>query len=193
MNELDSLLAQLLHGSEEQAEEAAASLPSQGTSALQALLRLSHSPEEETRWWATRALTGFETNPELVLCLANALQDPAPAVQQCAALALCSHPHPLALKPLQQALSSPQALTARLASQALISQGASATPALVETLQTGCPSAQREAARALAAIQDTQTIPALLHAMQTHSAQTQYWASQGLEKMGAGMVYLTPP
>jgi HEAT repeat protein len=49
-----------------------------------------------------------------------------------------------------------------------------------------------EAARALALIGDQRAIPALFALLSEDSVMLDYWANEGLDKMGAGMVYLIP-
>jgi len=49
-----------------------------------------------------------------------------------------------------------------------------------------------EAVRALAKIGDQRAIPALFEALDDNSALIEYWASEGLEKMGVGMVFYKP-
>jgi HEAT repeat protein len=54
------------------------------------------------------------------------------------------------------------------------------------------PAARIQAARALALIGDTRAIPELFNALDGDSALLEYWAGEGLEKMGVGMVFFTP-
>ncbi len=70
---------------------------------------------------------------------------------------------------------------------------------LIEVLQTSsytpgstAPHARREAARSLAAIGDPRAVPALYSVLEDDSALLVYWAEQGLERMGVGMVYFNP-
>ena len=39
---------------------------------------------------------------------------------------------------------------------------------------------------------DTRAIPALFKALEDESAIAQYWADEGLERMGVGQVYFKP-
>ena len=192
MTELAWLLAELTCGEDQRAEQAAAQFPNHGAAGLEALKALLQAAEADQRWWAIRALAGFEPADDWLPDLTAALEDESADVRQAAALALCHHPHPQALPPLIQALSDSDPLTARLAATALSLTGSTATSALLEVLKTGSPSAKREAVRALAEIQDPRAVPGLLQALETDSALLQYWASQGLEKLGVGMVYLKP-
>ena len=49
-----------------------------------------------------------------------------------------------------------------------------------------------EAARALSEIGDTRAIPVLFKALEEGSVVLEYWASEGLEKMGVGMTFFEP-
>jgi HEAT repeat protein len=192
MNELELLLAKLTCGDDVRAEQAATRFSALGSAGIDALKLLVKSNDVDTRWWAVRALAGFEQVDETIRELVAALDDESTEVRQAAAMALCHHPHPQAISPLIQALSDPDPMTANLASRALGLIGAEATPALLDALKNGMGSAKMEAARALAEIKDPRAIPGLMQALQTDSALLQYWISNGLDKMGLGMVYLKP-
>jgi HEAT repeat protein len=192
MTELGLLLAELVSGNDERAERAAIQFSAFGSTGIDALKPLLISNETDVRWWAVRALAGFEqldeTSPELVA----ALEDESDEVRQAAAMALCHHPRPQAVPPLIRALSDPDTMTARLASNALARIGLDATHALLDVLKTGTGSARLEAARALAEIKDPRAIPGLMQALETDSALLQYWVGNGLDKLDLGMVYLKP-
>lgn len=189
MDELKTLLAELTSGDDTRAEAAAARLPAFPVSALDPLLQ---SSDVDTRWWALRALAGFPGGEDVLRRLVSALEDESDEIRQCAALGLCHHPHPESVPPLIRALSSSDSMTARLACSALIAIGAESVPYLLETLQSGTSSAKLQAARALAEIGDPRAIPALMEVLQTDSAISTYWAEQGLDKLGLGMVYFKP-
>jgi len=192
MTELSDLLAALTSGDDERAEIAAIGLPVYGETAFTALQSLFRAENVDTRWWAIRAMAQFKDSDKVTLQLVAALQDESDEVRQCVAMALCHHPHPLAVAPLIRALSDPDAMTAKLASNALILIGAASVPALIETIQTGSQSAKLEAVRALAEIQDPRAIPALMKTFEQDSAIAQYWAERGLDKLGLGMIYIQP-
>ena len=192
MTELELLLAELVSGNDERAEQAAARFPAFGSAGIDALKPLFTSNEVDVRWWAVRSLAGFEQRDETIPELAAALEDESDEVRQAAAMALCHHPQPQAVLPLIRALSDPDTMTARLASKALALIGPQATPALLVVLETGTHSARLEAARALAEIKDPQAIPGLMKALETYSALLHYWVGNGLDKLGLGMVYLKP-
>jgi HEAT repeat protein len=192
MIEIPALLAALTSGDDEQAESAAVQLAAHGPPAFLALLELTQAESVENRWWAIRALAQFAPAAELTRALTAALDDESNEVRQCAAMALCHHPDPQAIAPLIRTLSDPDAMTAKLACNALVLTGSAAVPALIETLQNGSRAARLEAVRALAEIKDQRAIPALLKALEQDSALLQYWATHGLDKLGLGMIYIKP-
>ena len=192
MTELPDLLAELTSGDDERAEIAAIRLPVHGEAAFTALQSLLHAENVDTRWWAIRALAQFGASDDVTRQLVAALQDESDEVRQCAAMALCHHPRQLAVSPLIRALSDPDAMTAKLASNALILIGAESVSALLETLQTGSQAAKLEAVRALAEIRDPRAIPALMKTFEKDSILTQYWAERGLDKLGLEMIYIQP-
>jgi HEAT repeat protein len=89
------------------------------------------------------------------------------------------------------ALDDPDPLARRLAGEALEAVGSEAVPALLEVMGDGSHVARLEAARALANIGDARAIPALFEALDD-SALMEYWASEGLERMGVGMIFFNP-
>ena len=191
MEELSVLLSQLSCGEDEQAEAALSHLASWGPQAIDALQhRLSH-PEAEVRWWAVRALAELQ-DERVPGLLVGALADPDNGVRWCAGLALRKHPSPQATGALIGMLADAEALTRRLAGDALAAIGAEAVPPLLEVLQQGEQPARVEAVRTLAKIGDQRAIPALFEALDDNSALIEYWASEGLEKMGVGMVFYKP-
>jgi HEAT repeat protein len=120
------------------------------------------------------------------------LADPDPAVRQCAALGLQRRPSERAIPALISAMDDSDSLAARLAANALAATGPPAVPALLDVMQTGSSKASLEAARALALIGDTRAIPALFQALDGDSMLLEYWANEGLERMGVGMVFFKP-
>ena len=197
MDELQFWLGELTSGEDERAEAALAGLTSlgdaapSGSSALNALGDLAGSADEDTRWWALRALAEFDS-PSVQKHLIAALADEEAAVRECAALGLRIHPTPEAVPALVAALNDSDALTADLAADALIDIGAAAVPALLEVLEGGNTMPQLSAVRALALIGDPRAIPTLYQALDTDSMIMEFWASQGLERMGVGMQLFKP-
>jgi HEAT repeat protein len=207
-SQTEELVAQLIGGDDARAEAAVkafASLsPESGVEAFDILSSLavpkngenaqrsadSDASAVDRRCWAVQALAALphaDTTPVLIA----ALQDPAPEVRQCAALALRLHPDPRAAQPLAAALADPDALSARLAVDALAAIGQPAVPALLDVLAVDSPSARLGALRALAAIGDTRAIPALFAALDGTTLE-EYWASAALERMGVGMSFFNP-
>jgi HEAT repeat protein len=188
---MDDLLLDLTSGDEERAEEAAWRLAEHGDAAIPALRSLLDAPQAETRWWAVRALAeipGGLASPWSI----EALKDPDVAVRQCAALGISRQPDDQAVPALVEAMSSDDALLARLAANALSSIGEAAVPALLDLLENAPQPVRLEAVRALAMIGDTRAIPALFNALDGDSALLEYWANEGLERMGVGMTFFKP-
>jgi HEAT repeat protein len=191
MEEIHSLLNELINGEDEQAEKAVLRIPNYGDEALATLCTLLSDPQVDNRWWAVRALAEFpvgRATPHLIA----ALSDEDQAVRQCAALAIRQRPDEWAVPALIFSMSDQDSLVARLAANALIAIGEPAVPALVDMVGEQ-PSAQRlEAVRALAMIGDQRAIPTLFNALDEDSALLEYWANEGLERMGVGMVFFEP-
>ncbi len=185
------VLDELSCGEDERAEAALPHLAAWGPEALQALQERLSSPEPDVRWWAVRGLAEIndECVPEL---LVKALADPDMGVRWCAGVALRRHPSEKAVSALVDVLASEEALSRRLAGDALVAVGKPAVEQLLLVLRTGEHPARREAARALAKIGDERAIPALYEALDENSALVEYWANHGLEKMGVGMVFYKP-
>lgn len=185
------LITEFTCGSDQRAEIAALQLAAAGSHSLMTLREFLRDQDADIRWWATRTLAEIQT-PESTPLLLQALGDPEPEVQQCAALALRYQPNSAAIKQLIQALSAPDRLLVRLAGDALIAIGEDAVPALIEVMENNPQPARLEAVRPLSAIGDTRAIPILIKVLDEDSAIMEYWAGQGLEKMGVGMVFFKP-
>lgn len=182
---------ELTGGNDERAEAAARQLAAAGPALLPALQELLASHDPDRRWWAVRVLAEIVDHRVLPLLL-KAFGDTDRSVRQCAALALRQRPAAEAVPALVQALGDSDRLLAHLAADALIANGEAAVPALLEVVQNGSQAARLEAIRALAAIGDTRAIPALFNALDEPSALIEYWAEQGLERMGVGMMFFKP-
>ena len=204
MNELDGLLADLLSGDESRAEAAVPSLAALGDLARPALLDLAHSADVDHRWWAVRTLA--ETPQTPTEDLLPFLSDSAPEVRQAAALALSAHPDERAIPALIRALHDEDSMLGSLAGNALVQIGAASVPALLEVLNEALALTEQSVAlslskgrsvrilalRALSELKDHRAIPALLKARDEESALMQYWAGEGLERLGLNMVYIKP-
>ena len=191
MEESQTLIQDLTSGDDRRAELAARKLAQQGEQALPALRELLESPEADARWWATWALA-YLSHPQVGSLLRELLKDADSGVRQCAALALREQPDTAAIPDLVNLLEEQDPILARLAAAALIATGQAAVPALLEVMQNGSQKARLEAVRSLAAIGDERAIPALYAAYQEGSAIMEYWANEGLDKLGVGMVLFNP-
>lgn len=188
MSTLGELISDLTSGDNQRAERAAIELPEQGKQGLEALKGLLHSKDPDKRWWAARALAGFQ-DPQAGALVTAALNDPDISVCHCAVISLRKRPHPPAVPKLVGVMSSDDALLARLAADALAATGASAVEPLIAALDGESATARVEAARALALIGDTRAIPALFKLLNSDSIALQHWANEGLDKMGVGMSF----
>lgn len=201
-NGIEHLLFELACGDDARAgravEQLAGLTPEEIPPVLTGLYEMLHSPDIDRRWWAVRALAEIH-DPRVPGWLAKMLSDPDASVRQCAALGLRINPAAQAVPALVEALHDRDPLGARLAGEALAAAGEPAVLPLIEVLQpisyttsSAAPHARREAARSLAAIGDTRAVPALYAVLEDDSALLVYWAEQGLERMGVGMVYFNP-
>lgn len=179
----------LFSGDDARAEAALALAEPAWLPALQTALG---SDDPERRWWAVRALAQLPGD-EPTSVLLHAAADPDDSVRAAAIFALGQRAAPAAVVPLLFALADPSEYLARLATDALIHVGQPAVAGLLRALrQDAQPRVRANAARALALIGDTSAIPALFKALEDDSAMAQYWAEEGLERMGVGQVYFKP-
>lgn len=189
---LPALLADLTSGDDAQALEAVQKISLMGKEALPSLTQLSSSSEPDTRWWAICALSEID-QPEVLHLLRQALNDPDLSVRQCAATGLRLHPNPASVSDLIGAMKTPSLLLTRLAANALVAIGREAVPALLEVMGNGPQAARVEATKALAEIKDPRCIEPFFNAIQNgDSPLVEYWADQGLEKLGVGMSFFKP-
>jgi HEAT repeat protein len=191
VNGYPDLLDELSCGDDERAETALSHLVAWGSEVVEPLGERLLSPDADVRWWAVRALAEVH-DPRVPDLLIKALSDPDKAVRWCAGLALRQHPSEQAAASLLHLLSDEDALTRRLAGDALVAIGSPVVPQLLEQMQHGVHVSRLEAVRALARIADERSIPALFAAVDERSALIDYWAGEGLEKMGVGMVFYRP-
>ena len=190
LEELNALLGELLSGDEARAEAAIGLLAATGDAGSAALLRALRSGDVDNRWWAVRALAVFEdAKTEWFL---PALADPVAAVRAAGCLALASHPDAAAIPGLVSALKDEDSLAAVMAVHALIKIGRECVPALLNAFEGAPPRGQIQILRVLADLRDQRSIPLMLSAQGGDSAAQQYWAQEGLERLGLNMVYLSP-
>jgi HEAT repeat protein len=183
--------AELTSGDDRRAERASAALARLGPRSLPGLLELMCSDFADRRWWAVHCLAAI---PEARAdrALVEALGDPHLAVRQAAALALRQRPVAEAIPALLAHLGCDDALLARLAGDALAACGSAATSVLALAAVDPAPAIRIGAVRALAVNDDPGAIPALYAALEDPSSMVEYWAGEGLERRGLGMVYFQP-
>lgn len=191
MKGFSEYLDELSCGEDERAEAALSHLVGLGSEVVEPLQERLLNPEPEVRWWAVRVLAEVH-DPRVPGLLVKALEDADRSVRWCAGLALRTHPSPQAIPALISMLSGEDGLTRRLAGDALVAIGAQAVPQLIEALQSSENLPRIEAVRALAKIGDERAIPVLFEALDDTSALVEHWSSEGLDKMGVGMVFYKP-
>ena len=195
---LPGLLAELTSGDDARAEKSIPAITELGMAAKPALLELTRAKEADSRWWAVRALAASpHTRTEDLLPL---LSDSAPEVRAAAALALCDHPHESAIAALIKTLADEDSLTAGLAGKALVKIGSPAVPSLLEIMNARVELGRNKSSigirihvlRTLSEIRDHRAIPVMMKSLSDESALIQYWAKEGLERLGLDMVYIKP-
>lgn len=195
LTQLDSCLAALSGGDDALANAAVADIAllaaEHGDAVLAALGQLLQSPQTDTRWWASRTLAAI-VHPQIPILLSKSLGDKSAAVRQCAALGLRMHPDVQALPALVAALEDTDHLVRQMAADALVAIGEPAVLSVRRVFHESNPNARLQAVRALALIGDTSAIPELMAALDQDSALLDYWANEGLERMGVGMTYFFP-
>lgn len=191
MDELSDLVTKLL-ADDDTARQATEELAEQGSAFLTAIQSLLAHEQADVRWWAVRTCVIIQDNVDIAPLLIQALQDPDPAVRQCAALGLQQRPDDRAVAALIAALSDPDSLVARLAANALAATGPAAVPELINLVENSSSKVRLEAVRALALTGDTRSIPTLFNALESDSSLMEYWANEGLDRMGVGMVFFKP-
>lgn len=187
---MKGLLADLTSGDDTRAEKAISAITDLGVAAIPSLLELTHADSVDSRWWAVRALAASpHTRTEDLLPLLN---DSAPEVRAATALALCNHPDEKAVSALLQTLEDEDALTAGLAGNALVKIGSPSVTGLLNVMNEAPLGTCILALRALAEIRDHRAIPIMMKSLSEESTVLQYWALEGLERLGLNMVYIKP-
>ena len=190
MSKLDDLLAELTSGDESRAEASASELAQLGDSALAPLQSLLDSSDADQRWWAVRTLAQIpDVDAGLFLVKLN---DSSVEVRQAAALALAAHPLEEAAPLLVRALNDADSMVGTLSANALIAIGKPVVPILLDAIESASQSVRIHLMRALAEIRDHRAIPVMMKAMDPDSAMLNYWANEGLERLGLNMVYIKP-
>lgn len=188
----EELLADLTSGDDSLAERAIKLVAQLGADLLPHLLAFASDPDADIRWWMVRALAASphtQTGDLLPF-----LDDAAPEIRSAAALALAERPHETAVLALVRTLHDPDSMTAGLAGTALAKIGNPSVLALLEVLND--PRSELRvrclAMRSLSEIRDHRAIPVMMKALSEESAVLQYWAQEGLERLGLDMVYGKP-
>lgn len=187
---MNDLPADLTSGDDERAENAIPAISKMGLAAIPLLLELTRSEDVDARWWAVRALAASPHTRTVDLI--PLLSDSAPEVRAATALALCHHPHEDAVEALIAALSDEDALTAGLAGNALVKIGSPSVPHLLKVMEEAPTGIRALVLRTLSEIRDHRAIPIMMKCLGEESALLQYWAQEGLEKLGLDMVYIKP-
>jgi HEAT repeat protein len=187
---MKNLLAELTSGDDVRAENSIPAIIEMGAVVIPALLDLTLADDPDLRWWAVRALAAVpDTQADDLIPL---LGDSSPEVRAAAALALCNHPHENAVEALIKSLADSDPLTAGLAANALVKIGGPSVPNLLEVMKEAPTSIRITALRALSEIRDHRAIPVMMKCLGEESAVLQYWAREGLDRLGLNMVYVKP-
>jgi HEAT repeat protein len=184
------LLAELTSGDDDRAEKSIPAIVAAGETLLPALMDLSHSKDVDVRWWAVRALAALPDTPSDDLI--PLLEDPSPEVRAAAALALCGHPCENAIMALIKSLADSDPLTAGLAANALVKIGSPSVPGLLKVVREAPTGVRIIALRALSEMRDHRAIPEMMKCLGEKSAVLQYWAQEGLDRLGLNMIYVKP-
>ena len=187
---MHELLAELTSGDDTRAEKSIPAIVDLGMAAIPTLLELTHAEGVDSRWWAVRALAASpHTRTEDLIPL---LSDSASEVRAAAALALCNHPDESAIPALINTLSDEDSLTAGLAGNALVKIGSPSVPSLLTVMSEAPTGIRIIVLRALSEIRDHRAIPVMMKSLSEESAVLQYWAQEGLQRLGLDMVYGKP-
>lgn len=190
MSSQNEQLAELTGGDEDRAEATASELARMGEKAFPTLERLRGSSVADHRWWAIRILAQMEAPP--VDWIIKGLGDSSEDVREAAALALMAHPSEKAIPTLIKVLKESGGMLGTLAAKALAAIGKSSIPDLLEAYQNATSQTRIQIMRAFAEIRDPRAIPVMLKATEEDSSILNYWAQEGLERLGLNMVYIKP-
>jgi len=181
-----------LSADDDTAYQASEVLAVQGSAALPVIQALLTHDQADVRWWAVHTCVIIQDGADITPFLVQGLQDPDAAVRQCAALGLQQRPDDRAVPALVAALSDDDSLVVRLAANALAATGPAAVPELIKLVEDSPSKIRLEATRALALSGDTRSIPALFNALDSDSTLMNYWANEGLDRLGVGMTFFKP-
>ena len=190
MQDLIFCLSELFSNDDDRAELAALQISSFGDPAMLALQETMTSPNADIRWWSVRALAEFDNQATNKL-LFRSLEDSEPEVRQCAVQGLGTLSDPDSIPALIIALNDEDSLVVRLAANALIAISEASVLPLIRYIKTPDLPAKCEAIRALALIVDERSVPTLFDALDDDSILIDYWANEGLERLGVGMTFFS--
>ncbi len=191
MQDLEFCLSELFSNDDIRAELAAQQISSFGDTALLTLQETITSSNSDVRWWSVRALAEFNSQVTNAL-LVRSLEDSDPGVRQCAAHGLGTQANPNSIPDLINALNDEDSLVSRLAANALITIGEASVLPLIGLINAPDSPAKFEAMRALALIADERSVPTLFEALDDDAILVDYWANEGLERLGIGMTFFSP-
>jgi HEAT repeat protein len=187
----DTLLTDLLCGDDDRAEQAAQAIGALGEAAFDLIQPLCADARADHRWWAARTLSQLRSEAAyqaLIALLADADAD----VRACAAFALGEAQVERAIGPLARLLSDSSVCVSAMACDALARIGRLGVPTLIDRLRNGVGLERARAAKALLAILDSRSIPALMAALDDDSPVVQHYASEALTRLGVGTVLIKP-
>ncbi len=189
--ELSALVQELICGDDERAEQAALKIGLCDCEVLAYLKPVLTAPDPDRRWWVTRALGQMrcaEAQPQLI----DLLHDPDDDVRACAAFALGEAQIENAVPALGQALTDSSVYVSAMAADALARIGKVSVPLLIDRLRNGAALERARAAKALLAILDARSIPALIAALDDESPVVEHYASEALTRLGVGTILIKP-
>jgi HEAT repeat protein len=189
--ELSALVQELTCGDDERAERAALKIGLYGCEMLAYLTPVLTDPDPDRRWWVARAL-GQMPCDEARQRLIDLLHDPDDDVRACAAFALGEAYVENAVLPLGEALADSSVYVSAMAADALARIGAASVPLLIDRLRNGRALERARASKALLAVLDSRSIPALIAALDDESPVVEHYAAEALTRLGVGMVLVKP-
>lgn len=186
-----ALLTELLCGHDDRAEQAAQAIGALGGAAFDLIQPLCTDARADHRWWAARTLSQLRTE-SAAQALIGMLADVDSDVRACAAFALGESQIEQAIEPLAQLLADSSVFVSAMASDALARIGRLSVPILIDRLRKGTGLERVRAAKALLAVLDSRSIPALIAALDDDSPVVQHYASEALTRLGVGTVLIKP-
>ncbi len=189
--EWEQLVQELISGDDERAERAALALGIQGCDVVDYLRPAASSTVADQRWWAARALSQFRCEAAQQL-LMDLLEDPEADVRACAAFSLGEVRAESAVAALAPHLGDSSVYVSAMAADALARIGQPSTLTLIDRLKNGNGLERARAAKALLAILDSRSIPALIAALDDESPVVEHYAAEALTRLGVGTVLVKP-